>query len=67
MTIREYAKQRGHKVVGKLVRYPEREKLNETDNKYGRYYFYLDEVGNEYWIDTKDKGVSIVTADGGVM
>lgn len=67
MTIREYAKQCGHEVVGKLVRHPELEKLNETDNKDGRYYFYIDEAGNEYWIDTKDKKVCIVTADGGVI
>ncbi len=67
MTIRDFAKSVGHKVVGKLKRCPELEQLNETDNKKRRYRFYMDEGGNEYWVDTKTHSVSIVTADGGVI
>ena len=67
MTIREYSKSVGHKVIGKLTRHPEFEQFHEDDNKNRRYRFYSDEGGNEYWVDTKKHGVSIVTADGGVM
>jgi hypothetical protein len=67
MTIRQFAKSVGHEVVGKLTRHPELEQLSEDDNKDRRYRFYLDEAGNEYWVDTKNHGVSITTADGGVM
>ena len=67
MIIRKFAKAVGHEVIGKLKRHPEREQLNEKDNKTRRYRFYLDEGGNEYWVDTKTHGVSIVTADGGVI
>ena len=67
MTIRQYAKSVGHKVVGKLTRYPEFERSHEDDNIDRRYRFYADEGGNEYWVDTKKHGVSITTADGGVI
>ena len=67
MTIREYAKSVGHKVVGKLTRFPEFEQFNEDDNKDRRYRYYLDEAGNEYWVDTKEHGVANTTVDGGVI
>ena len=53
MTIREFAKQNGHEVVGNLTRKPWR----GSDHK-----FYIDEAGNEYWIGKH--GISIVSADG---
>lgn len=67
MTIRQFAKSVGHEVVGKLTRHPELEMFNEEDNKNRRYRCYLDEEGNEYWVDTKKHGVSITTVDGGII
>lgn len=58
-TIREFAKNVGHEVIGKLTRIAEKE--TEQD----RSKFYMDEAGNEYWIGKK--GICIVTADGGVI
>lgn len=56
--IRLYARKVGHTVIGKLTRHCEYEK-NKTCK------FYLDEANNEYWVT--DKGVCIVTCDGGII
>lgn len=61
MTIREYAKIREFKIIGKLTRRPEWE-------GYGigrRQRAYVDEAGNEYYIDKG--GACIVTKDGKVI
>ena len=68
MTIREYAREVGHEVVGKLTRRKELE--YKTDYYTGKrvwsgYKTYTDEALNEY--DVKDGGVCIVTFDGGVI
>jgi len=57
MKIRDFAKQNGHEVVGKLVRVAERER--------GGCRFYVDGGGNEYWVGKY--GICIVTVDGGVI
>ena len=61
MTIREYARQRGVEVVGKLKRISA---FDGRDPDGKRYRFYIDEAKNEYTINSN--GVCIVTADGGV-
>ena len=61
MTCREYAKQAGFTVVGKLRRVPVAE-----HNKDIIAAVYLDENENEYWT-TKAGCWCIVTADGGVL
>ena len=67
MTIRQYAKQVGHEVVGKLTRRPELEYTTDFcgDSVWSGYKTYTDEAGNEY--DVKDGSVCICTADGGVI
>ncbi len=58
MGIYEQADRFGHKIIGKLTRYPEWEM-----SKHER--CYLDEAGNEY---ITVRGVlTIITADGGVI
>ena len=57
MTIRQYAKENGHVVVGKLTRKPEWESNNDR--------WYVDEDDNEYLV-SGDK-VAIVTKEGGVI
>ena len=58
MTIREYAKEHNHKIVGKLIR-----KVEWERNKGEKWY--VDEVGNEYM--SSYGNVVIITADGGVI
>lgn len=67
MTVREYAKQAGHEIVGKLTRCPDREMELQPDGnmKRGKGRAYVDEAGNEYYIDTR--GVCIVDPDGSVI
>lgn len=66
-TIREFAKEVGFEIVGKLTRHPELEMELQWDGtkKRGKERIYLDEAGNEYIIG--QKGVCIVDTDGGVI
>ena len=57
MKIREYAKNNGHTVVG-VLKY-----CGVVDHAR----MYIDEAGNEYYIDTALYTVCIVTADGAVI
>ena len=68
MTIREYAKKVGFNIVGKLIRHPEKE--YETNWTTGEKYntntrFYLDEAGNEYYINKRN--VCIVTINNEII
>ena len=68
--IREYAARVQHEVIGKLTRKPEKEWITDWstgERKYGGSKFYIDEGGNEYFVNDKTGGVAIVTADGGVI
>lgn len=68
MTLREFAKQNDHEIVGKLTRRPEWEYKRDDftgELKHSGYKHYSDEAGNEY-ISGK-KGHCIVTADGAVI
>lgn len=68
MTIRDFAKNNKHEVIGKLTRYPELEFTTDPftgDKIRTKEKFYIDEGGNEYWAGKK--GFSIVTADGSVI
>lgn len=58
MSIRQFAKERAHTIVGKLTRRADLE--DSTSVK-----IYVDEAGNEYYINRH--GVCIVAADGGVI
>ena len=60
MTIRQYAKIRGHKIVGKLIRYSVWDGLYGMGSK-----CYIDIAGNEYYINKH--GCCIVTANGDVI
>ena len=62
MSVREYAKARGHQIVGKLTRFPKGETYG-VDNRKQR--AYIDEAGNEYYISKSC--ACIVTADGSVI
>lgn len=62
MTIREYAKLRGFAIVGKLTRFPKGETYG-ADNRKQR--AYIDEAGNEYYMDKYN--CCIVTVDGAVI
>ena len=58
MTVREFAKSVGFEVVGKLKH------MKAVRNQK----WYIDEAGNEYWLDNAGKNcICIVTADGGVI
>ena len=63
MTVREYAKIKNFKIVGKLKRI--------KDKYYGvcnnHYSVYLDEAKNEYCVDKKAGCFCIVTFDGGIL
>ena len=65
MTIREYAKNIGFEVVGKLKRLPDvHYGMGNSKKKKKR----IDEAGNEYCGSySKDDGYCIITADGGVI
>lgn len=67
MNIREFAKQRDHKVVGKLTRRPEYEYTTDCfDNKrHSGIKTYIDEGGNAYYVSKTS--VCIVTTDGAVI
>lgn len=67
MTLREFAKQNGHEIIGKLTRRPEWEYTTDYkgDPKHSGCKHYSDEAGNEY-ISGKN-GHCIVTADGAVI
>lgn len=58
MNIREFAKSVGFEVVGKIT-YLGKESRNTR--------VYLDEAGNEYWLNSLSESITIVTADGGVI
>lgn len=62
MTIRQYAKESGIEIVGKLHRYdtPTYAPWNPADR------CYVDDAGNEFTI-CADGSILIVTADGGVI
>lgn len=62
MTIREYAKSVGFEIVGRLSRFPKGETYG-IDNRKQR--AYIDEAGNEYYIDKG--GACIVTTDGKII
>jgi len=61
-TIRKYAAEVGHEVVGKLTRFPKGEADVSGTSKQRAY---IDEAGNEYYMSKA--GFCIVTADGGVI
>lgn len=68
MNIRKAAQEKGHTVIGKLRRiadYVDRSMID--DEEIGRCHIWIDEAGNEYWIDVKWKRLCIVTFDGGVI
>lgn len=62
MKIRQYAKEVGFKIVGKLTRFPKGETYG-IDNRKQR--AYIDEAGNEYYSDKG--GCCIVTVDGAII
>ena len=62
MTIRQYAKSAGFKIVGKLRRMSARH-----NSKLIREVFWIDEAGNEYYRAPDGESCCIVTADGGVI
>ena len=65
MTIREYAKNIGFEVVGKLKRLPDVHYGMGNSNNYP---LWIDEAGNEYCGSySKDDSCCIITADGGVI
>ena len=71
MTIREYAKARGHQIVGRLTRRHEWEYEYDDSwmaggKKHSGCKHYADEGGNEYIIG-KDGTICIVTEDGAVI
>ena len=57
--IRNHAETYGHKVVGKLTRHPEYEQFSSERA-------FIDEAGNEYYLDLDTHGISAALADGGV-
>lgn len=59
MTIQEYAKKHGHKIVGELTRRPDWEYDPHKDRAYE------DEAGNEYHIAAR--GCCIITTSGEVI
>lgn len=67
MTIREFAKERGFEIIGKLTRHPEKEWITDpySGEKVHDARVYVDEAGNEYLVDKK--GICICTADGSVI
>lgn len=68
MTIRKYAKDCGHTIVGKLRRIEDFVDRSVVDNEeIGRCKVWIDEAGNEYMYDVKRKSICIVTYDGGVI
>lgn len=68
MNIREIAKEKGHPVVGKLRRIADCvERSMIDDEEIGRCHIWIDEAGNEYWIDVKRGDLCILTFDGGVI
>lgn len=65
MTIREYAKNIGFEVVGKLKRLPDVHYGMGNSNNYP---LWIDEAGNEYCGSySKNDSYCIITADGGVI
>lgn len=67
-TIREYAKEVGHEIIGKLTRRPEWEYTQDSitgDKRHDGSRCYIDEGGNEYYI--YKKGFTIVNIDGEVI
>lgn len=67
-SIRKFAEEVGHEVVGNLKRRPEWEYTTDwlTGEKYhSGYRHYSDEGGNEYIIGKN--GITIVDAEGGVI
>lgn len=62
MTIREYAKSVNFDIVGRLSRFTKGE-IYGIDNRKQR--AYIDEAGNEYYIDKG--GACIVTIDGKII
>jgi len=62
MSIREYAKAHNHTVVGKLLRMPKYDGIDQDGTPYR---FYIDYAGNEYTINRN--GICITTADGNVI
>lgn len=65
MTIREYAKNIGFEVVGKLKRLPDVHYGMGNSNNYP---LWIDEAWNEYCGSySKDDSYCIITADGGVI
>lgn len=68
MNIREIAKEKGNPVVGKLRRIHDYVDYSSFDNEeVGRSRVWIDDAGNEYWIDVKRGDLCIVTFDGGVI
>lgn len=68
MKIRDYAKEVGFEIAGKLTRHPEWEYTADDfsgKKKHSGCRHYSDEDGNEYIVGKK--GMCIVTADGGVI
>ena len=67
-SIRNYAKQVGHEVIGNLTRNPDKEYFMDSfdgSKKHCGSKFYMDEAGNEYWVSKT--GVCIVDAHGAVI
>ena len=62
MTIRQYAKRVGFRIVGKL-----RRRSTEHKPKLQREIFWIDEAGNEYYRAPDGESCCIVTAEGGVI
>jgi len=62
MTIRQYAKSVGFKIVGKL-----RPMSTSYKPKGLRENFWMDEAGNEYYRSHDGESACIITKDGGVI
>ena len=68
MTIRKYAQDCGHTIVGKLRRIEDFVDRSVVDNEeIGRCKVYIDDAGHEYWIDAKRNTLCIVKNEGGVI
>ena len=68
MLVREFAASKGFEIKGKLRRMQEQKHMDaEAKNKKSACAYYMDEAGNEFWMERDGSGGSIVTKDGGVI
>ena len=67
MRVRDFAASKGFEIKGKLRRMPEQKPMDtEAKKKKSACAYYMDEAGNEFWMERDGSGGCIVTKDGGV-